>query len=376
MQTWCAVRASTLQTLLSYQSKGRPRRRGLREAESSNWKGFCFPLEPSAPARTILLGYVPTCLQLCLLMHTLMRHLQARREVLSANFPAHAHRASEQQLPALPTKPGHLAVSLLNSLGKDAHQNSSRIACCLQVPCLNLPQFLPNSSSLDDVSYRKDTSFSTKPTDLLKLQRPDASAFSNDGASVNTTAMQSARLLPVVPVDVPANAVSASARASIRSSRAKVQLGTSSNAEKPVIKSNQHGAFDNAAAQLKWPSFPTVFSPQQTSRLAQQQSSWQLSSAAGTAPSGISPSSNNLAAKSWQQVLSTASAHEQWVAHKHTAHGTTFDTGNEEEWGQLLVRVPQQDSKSIEKLMQQLPQALAGSVHTQPALQVCHQHAH
>ena len=285
--------------------------------------------------------------------HTLKRLLQAigaRRELSDTSVPSHADRASEQQLPALPTKPGHLAVSLLNSLGKHAQQTSC-IACCLQVPCLNLPQFLPNSSSLDDVSYRKDTSFRIKPTDLSRLQRPDASAFSN-------------------------NAVSASARASINFSRAEVQLGTSSNAEKPVIKSDQHGAFDNAAAQLKWPSSPTLFSPQQTSRLAQQQSGWQLSSAAGTARSGIKPSSNNLAAKSWQQMLSTASAHEQWVAHKHTANGTAFGAGNEEEWGQLLVHVPQQASKVIEKLMQQLPQALAGSVHTQPALQVCHQHAH
>ena len=46
------------------------------------------------------------------------------------------------------------------------------------------------------------------------------------------------------------------------------------------------------------------------------------------------------------------------------------DTGNEEEWGQLLVRVPNQASVFTEKLMQQLPQALAGSVHTQTDSQV------
>ena len=149
-----------------------------------------------------------------------------------------------------------------------------------------------------------------------------------------------------------------------------MQLGTSSNAGKPEIESAQHGAFDSAAAQLKWSPFPTVFSPQQTSRLAQQPSSWQLPSAAVTARSGMSPSSNSLAAKSWQQVLSSVCAHEQWVAHKHTAHGRMSGTGDEEEWGQLLVRVPKQAGTFTGQLMQQLPQALAGSVHIQVALQV------
>ena len=58
MRAVCAVPSSTLQTPLSYQSKGHHRRRGLREAESSNWKASCFPLELFAPARMTLRGYV------------------------------------------------------------------------------------------------------------------------------------------------------------------------------------------------------------------------------------------------------------------------------------------------------------------------------
>lgn len=221
-----------------------------------------------------------------------------------------------------------------------------------------MPQLLPKSSSLDDVSYRKDAGLRVKP----KKQRPDVSAFSSAAAS--HTGATSMRLLPIVPGEV-ANAASASARESIKSAKAEVQLGMSGNADKLGIKFAQHGAVDNAAAQLEWPPSPAVYNPQQTRRLAQQPSSWQLCSAAGT-----SPSSNNLAAKSWQQLLSTASAHEQWVAHKHTAHGRTSGSGDEEEWGELLVRVPKQAGAVMEKLMQQLPQALAGSMHTQPALQV------
>ena len=300
-----------------------------------------------------------------------LQGIGARREASEPSVRAHADRALEQQLPAVPTKSGHLAVSLHTWLGTHAQQNTQtcrrEFFCCLQVPCLDLPQFLPNSSSLDDVSYRKDTSLRVKPIDLSRLQRPDASAL-NSAAASNTGATLM-RLLPIVPGDV-ANAPSTSARESIKSAKAEVQLGLSSNAEKLGIKSAQHGVVDSAAAQLKWLPSPAVYSPQQTRRLSQQPSSWQLSSAAGTACSGISPSSNNLAAKSWQQLLSTASAHEQWVAHKHTAYGRMSGTGDEEEWGELLVRVPKQAGAVMEKLMQQLPQALAGSVHTQSALQV------
>ena len=279
--------------------------------------------------------------------HTLRGHLQAvgaRREASEPNVPGHADRASEQQLPALPATPGHLAVSLLIWLGEHAQQNCSRIACCLQVPRLNLPHSMPKSSSLDDVSYRKDKSLHVLPTDLSRLPRPDASVFSNESAAAKSTGTPS--------------------------KQAEMQPGIGSNAGKPVIKSAQHGAFDSVAASPKWLPSSSVSSPQQTSRLAQQPRSWQLSSPAVTARSSMSPSSNKFAAKSWQQVLSTASAHEQWVVHKHTAHGRMSETGDEEEWGELLVRVPKQASTFVGELMQQLPQALAGSMHTHAALQV------
>lgn len=240
--------------------------------------------------------------------------------------------------------------------------------CCTQVSCLNLPQFLPNSSSLDDVSYWKDTKARVNPIDLSKVQRSDAPALSNGSAAAYKTGTQSVRLLPAVPGNA-ANAGSASARETIRADRAEVQLGRTSSVENPRAKSGQSGDFD-AAAQLNWPPSPAVFSPQPTSRPAQQPSSWQLSIAAGKAQHSTSPSSNNLAAKSWQQLLSTASAHEQWVTHRHNSHGRTFDTGGEEEWGELLLRVPKQAGSVTEKLLQQLPQALAGSVHAQAALQV------
>ena len=97
-------------------------------------------------------------------------------------------------------------------------------------------------------------------------------------------------------------------------------------------------------------------------------------SAANTGRHATTSNSNSLAAKSWQQQLTTASAHEQWVTHKHTPHGRTSDPGSAEGWGELLVRVPKQDGGITEELMQQLPQALAGSVHAQPALQVWLQH--
>lgn len=245
-----------------------------------------------------------------------------------------------------------------------------RFPRCTQVSCLNLPQFLTNSSFLDDVSYWKDTKSHVNPIDLSKVQRPDMPALSNGSAAAYKTGTQSARLLPAVPGDAP-NAVSASARGTIRSDRAEVQLARSSNAEKVTqVTSGQTGDFHTAAAQLQWPPSPAVFSPQPTSRPAQQPSTWQLSIAAGKAQHGTSPSSNNLAAKSWQQLVSTASAHEQWVSHRHNSHGRTSDTGGEEEWGELLLRVPKQAGTVTEKLMQQLPQALAGGVHTQIALQV------
>lgn len=208
------------------------------------------------------------------------------------------------------------------------------------------------------------------PLDLSKVQRPDVPAVSNGSAAAYKTGTQSARLLPAVPGNAPI-ALSASAMGIIRSDRAEVQLGRSSNAERPTAKSGQTGDFDiAAAAQLKWLPSPAVFSPQPTTRPAQQPSSWQLSIAAGKAQHSTSPSSNSLAAEAWQQQLSTTSAHEQWVAHRHNSHGRTSDTGGEDEWGELLLRVPKQACMVTEKLMQQLPQALAGGVHARTALQV------
>lgn len=239
----------------------------------------------------------------------------------------------------------------------------SRCPCFTQVSCLNLPHFLPDSTSGVDVSYRKDSSLHVKQLDLSKVQPSDASVLDSGRAAAYSTGIPTARPLPAVPV-------SASLKHSTKSSRAEVQLGTSSSAERHVMLSAEHGHVNTSAVQPKRAPFPAVPSPQQTSRLPQQPSSWQLGSAAGTAHNAVCPNSNTLAAKSWQQQLTIASAHEQWVAHKHTPRGRTSDPGNAEGWGDLLVLVPKQAGDITEELMQQLPPALAGSMHTQTALQV------
>ena len=241
----------------------------------------------------------------------------------------------------------------------------------MQVSHLNLPQFIPNSPSVEDVSYRKETDLRVKPLDLSGVQRSDASAF------VSSAAVAAASL-PVAPGNSPVpDAVTGSLRiVADRTTRTQRQLAKSSNAAQHGVKlaqrahQVQHAALDSAAAQFKWPPGLGIVSPQQTSRLAMPPSSQQLASTAGTARTFTSPNSNNAAAKSWQQVVATASAHEQWVMQRHLAHGRMSETGNEEEWGELFVRMPKQAGIQTEELVQQLPEGLAGSVHAQAASQV------
>lgn len=222
------------------------------------------------------------------------------------------------------------------------------------------------------MSYRKDSSIRVKKLDLTKVQQPEPSVLDTVSAAAYITGVPTSRSLPAISgSSLPSNAISASrsVKLNTNTSRAEAQLGTSS-AERHVVLSAKYNAFHTSAAKQTWPPSPAIPSPQQTSRLTQQPTSWQLTSAAGTAHHAGAPNSSSLAAKSWQQQLTTASAHEQWVAHKHTPHGRTSDPGNAEGWGELLVRVPKQAGNSTEELMQQLPQALAGGVHTQTALQV------
>ena len=242
-----------------------------------------------------------------------------------------------------------------------------QVYCHPQVSHLNLPQFIPTSPSVDDVSYRHDHKPRITPLDLSRLQQTDAPALTS---SVSEAAAASVSAMPATS---PAPELDAAASKAVSSftGRTACHLGSSRNIEQHAGKLAQQAQHGNPlAAQLKWPPSPGVISPQPPSRPALQPSSWQLSSAASTARNAISPRVNNSAAKTWQQIQSTASAHEQWVLQRHTVHGRMSGDGDEEEWGQLMVRVPKQAASVVVELVQQLPEALAGAVHADTPSQV------
>ena len=301
-----------------------------------------------------------------------MQVLARKRQAAGPCMQAHPLGLVEHQMPALPAKPGQLAVSfaLRCPSGKPHCEFGLQRHMCMsiQVSHLNLPQFIPNSPSVEDVSYRKDASLRVTPLDLARLQRGDAPAFVSSNAAA-------AASLPVAPGNSPVpDAATASSRAvpdrPIRTQMQPVKSGTTDQRVVKLAQQSQHAASDLTGAQSKWPSALGISSPQQTIRLAMQPSGRLLASTAGTARTAISTNSNNAAAKSWQQVLATASAHEQWVMQRHLAHGRMSETGNEGEWGELLVRVPKQASIHTEEVLQHLPEGLAGSIHIQTASQV------
>ena len=240
---------------------------------------------------------------------------------------------------------------------------------CDQVSHLSLPQFIPDNHCVDDVSYRKDTRARVQPLDLSKVKREEPGAIIGDSGRSTAKGTGTATDAAVAAVTSVSSAFSAT-QLSNRSLRPEAQFDRSRNAEHHMAKLTKHAqhAAYASPAQFEWPLSQSLSDDKLTSRPALQLKSWQLSNATGIASESHNP--DNLPAKAWQPMLSTASAHEQWVLQRHTTHGRMSEGGDSESWGELLVRVPQQASTVIEQLVQQLPEGLAGSVHSCAQTQV------
>jgi hypothetical protein len=236
----------------------------------------------------------------------------------------------------------------------------------MQVSNLTLPQFGPTKSAHGDVSYCRDAhSEHFKLLDFSKVQ----SCGQEPATHSSKHASRSARL-PLVPNTTPLPHVHTASQSAITS---RVDTGLS----KAALASSAAAATDSQSAQraqqasLDLPTtsvfkMPTAFggpSPLQASRLEGQPKTWQVYSTAGTAQEPVSPNSNSLAAKAWQQALAGSSAHEQWVMRRHLTHGRMSEAGSEDGWGELSIRLPKQaiNSSNEEQLLQQLPDGLGGA---------------
>lgn len=234
----------------------------------------------------------------------------------------------------------------------------------MQVSHLNLPQFPPLPSYPDNVSYGKETdSYRARHLDLSKVQ----TTFQAHAVNSSQPASNSDRL-PMVPSNSPfpptspASQPPATSCADIGKRMPMLSSSSTAAAAAAGLAAAQHaqqaGPHIPATAAFKLPTASGPASPQQTSRLAALPKSWQLYSPAGTAHEPVSSNSNHMVNKAWHKGQAGASTHEQWVMQRHLTHGRMSDTGCEEEWGELLVRLPRQASNNAEQTVQQLPEGL------------------
>ena len=234
----------------------------------------------------------------------------------------------------------------------------------MQVSHLNLPQFPPLPSYPDNVSYGKETdSYRVRQLDLSKVQRPIQAHAVNSSQHASDSDR-----LPMVPSNSPlpptsaASQLAAASSADIEERMPMLSSSSTAAAAAAGLAAAQHaqqaGPHIPATAAFKLPTASGPASPQQTSRLAALPKSWQLYSPAGTAHEPVSLNSNHMANKAWQKGLAGTSAHEQWVMQRHLTHGRMSDTGCDEEWGELQVRLPRQASSNAEKSVQELPEGL------------------
>ena len=247
---------------------------------------------------------------------------------------------------------------------------------------MNLPEFVSSSSRLEDVSHSKDTSSRRiKPLELSRAQWPDGPAKSGRENAADSRLQASQNCLPLTPSNTPIHDLSIASQ-SMAMNRCGTQQstaplsGTSIAASRPDPQPAQHaqqaGLEYAAVGCFKLPKDSAVSGPQQASRLGARSKSWQMYGTAGTARGPSSPNSNSVAAKSWQQTLAGATAHEQWVMQRHLTHGRMSEAGSEEKWGELQVRLPKHASSSAEQLVQQLPEELNEAAHVCHVIQVCH----
>ncbi|DBA80115.1 TPA: hypothetical protein ACH3X2_007598 [Trebouxia sp. C0005] len=269
-----------------------------------------------------------------------------------AGSPAWPFRSRKQQLDGLLFSPRELCTS------PDEFTDV--------VSYLDLPQFIPTKSTHGDVSFGRDAhSEHLKLLDLSKVQRCDQ----EPAVHSSKHASRSARL-PLVPNTTPVPDMHTESQ-SATTSRADTGLSRAALASSAAAATDLQPAQHAQQASRDVPAtsvfkMSTAFggpSPLQASRLEGQSKAWQVYSTAGTAREPVSPNSNSLAAKTWQQALAGSSAHEQWVMRRHLTHGRMSEAGSEDSWGELFIRLPKQaiDNSNKEQLLQQLPDGLNGA---------------
>ena len=222
---------------------------------------------------------------------------------------------------------------------------------------LNLPQFLPPpESSLDSVSYRGDARSRIKPLDLSAVRQPHLTADCSNAAAdpaPGLATVQSAKsgvLLPAI------------ASFSLPPSISALNLTPNPSQQSLKQQQSKHAALYAAPSQAALVSCNS--GPMQSSRLgrapAQKKSNtaakeaWQYPMTEASACTAHASNLNVLAGGSWQSIATAASAHEQWVLRRQAARTTQ----EAEQWGELIVHLPNGAVSVSEQLLQQLPEEL------------------